>query len=152
MSQNKPVYVWEEGQIEIAVGRTVDVRFRLYTADRVPQPIALAAGDVVRFKLSVDAGDEEPLLDLSSAEPTAGESVITIEALGENNVTPADVRVRFAQVDTAELAEYADLSDALHGELCLVDDSETAPADAIKRIAHGPVLIVPASGGDVGLT
>lgn len=149
---SQAVHVWEEGEVEIAVGRTVDFRYRLYTGDKAPKPIALAAGDVVRFKLSVAAGDEEPLLDLSSAEPTAGESVITVEVLGENNVTPAAVIVRFGQVDTAELAEYADLSDALHGELCLVDDSETAPADAIKRIAHGPVLIVPASGGDVGLT
>jgi hypothetical protein len=144
------VHVWEEGQIEIAVGRTVDVRLRLYTGDKVPKPIALAAGDVLRFKLSEEAGDDEPLLDLSSAAATENESGLTITALGVNNVTPADVLVRFAQGDTAELAAYVGL--VLHGELCLVDDSETAPADAIKRIAHGPVLIVPASGGDVGLT
>jgi hypothetical protein len=149
---SQAVHVWEDGEIEIAVGRTVDLRFRLFTGDKVPKAIALAAGDVVRFKLSVDAGDDEPLLDLSSAAATAGESIVTIAELGEDNVTAADVRVRFGQVDTAELADYADLSEPLHGELCLVDDSETAPADAIKRIAHGPVLIVPASGGAVGLT
>jgi hypothetical protein len=148
---SQPVHVWEEGDIEVAVGRTVDLRFRLYTADKAPKPIALAAGDVVRFKLSAEVGDDEPLLDLSSAEATAGESVVTIQDLGEDEVTPADVRVRFAQVDTAELEDYVS-GEPLHGELCLVDDSETAPADAIKRIAHGPVLIVPASGGDVGLT
>lgn len=144
---SQAAHTWSEGAIEIAVGRTVDVRFRLFTADRAPQPIAIGAGDVVRFKLSRAAGDPAPLLDLSSAAATEHDSRVEVTDLGEDGETPASVLVRFAQGDTAALVRGS-----YHGELCLVDDSETHPVDAIKRVAHGPVLIVPAPGGATGLT
>jgi hypothetical protein len=141
----RPALQWAD-PIELEDGRTTDYRFALYDSDR--SPLAIAAGDVVRFKLSEEADSEEPTLELTSAEATANGSSITIVTVGVAGTTPAEVLVRFAQGDTDGLAR----NDDYYGELLLVDDSETEPADAVKRCGYGPVTVLPAAGGDVGLT
>lgn len=158
---SKPGLLWppfdpskpSEG-VGIEDGRTCDYRFKLYKSDR--SPLEIADDDVVRFKLSDDADSEDPTLEISSAAATGNGSVITIESVGDEDAgTPAEVLVRFAQDDTDGLAANDDGTirrEDYFGELLLVDNSETDPADACKRIAYGPVTVLPAAGGDVGLT
>ena len=141
---SKPAFLWEPFSIE--VGRTADYRFKLYKSDK--KAAALAAGDVVRFKLSLKPDDEFPLLDLRSGAVTSNSSTVTIESLGVEDVTPAVVIVRFAQDDTIDL----DSTKQHAGEIGVVDDSETAPPDAFKRAGYGPVDVLPSAGGNVGLT
>lgn len=142
----KPVLLWEPGTIEIEAGRTVDYEFKLYKSNKKAATIAVS--DVVRFKLSLFPGDATPLLELRSGAVTSNGSTVSVTSVGTDEVSPATVNVRFAQGDTIGLDPKLEY----HGELALVDDSDTAPPDAIKRAGHGPVTVKAAPGGNVGLT
>jgi hypothetical protein len=116
--------------------RTADWEFSIFEHDGATT-FALAAGDVVRFKIY--AADDAITLDVDSVAASANGSVVTVDQLD-----PAIVTVRLAQDDTENLP-----ADIYSAELCHVDDSETDPLDAIKRIAHGALRVYPSGGGDV---
>lgn len=126
-------------------GRTEDFTWAMY--DKDGEAVAIAADDVVRFKLAATAG-ATPALDIDSVAPTAVGSVVTIDELGEAGVTPASGTVRLAQGDTSGLTarKYTGC------ELALVDNSETAPADAIKVFGRGTIDLKASPGGDVGIS
>lgn len=132
-------YDW--GTIKVERRRTVDYTFTLYQIDAATG-ITLAATDVVRFKVFTKDGDIA--LDIDSvAATTVGKSVVTIDSRD----APAQVTVRFGQDDVTTLTAKQYL-----GEICVVDDSETAPVDAIKRVAHGRIAVLASGSGDVGKT
>jgi hypothetical protein len=126
-------------------GRTEDFAWSLY--DRDGEPLAIAVDDHVRFKLAATPG-ATPALDIDSVGATSAGSVVTIEVRGTAGVTPASGTVRLAQDDTSGLTarKYTGC------ELALVDNSETAPADAIKVCGRGTIDLKASPGGDVGLT
>ncbi len=127
-------------EITIYVGRTCDYQFTLRDANS--DGVLISASDVVRFKLG--RGDNAtPDLDLRSGDATGNGSTITIDQL----TAPAKATVRIAQNDAAELAPGT-----YRGELLLVDDSEDAPADAIKLASLGVVYVVGGLGGNVDLS
>ncbi len=131
-------YDW--GTIKVERRRTVDYTFTLYQQDATTG-ILLAATDVVRFK--VFASDGTVALDIDSVAATSNGSIVTIDS----RAAPAQVTVRFGQTDVTALT-----SSSYQGEICIVDDSETAPADAIKRCAHGKIAVLMSGSGDVGKT
>ncbi len=128
------------GIFEISRRRTDDWQFTIYEIDAATG-ITLSATDEVRFKLFETDGTVA--LDIDSIGATANGSIVTISDLGP----PAVVIVRFGQDDSAALA----LVDHC-GELLVVDDSETNPANAIKLAAYGLVKVLKSGSGDVGLT
>lgn len=119
--------------------RTTDIDFPIYEADGTTG-VTLAGSDVVRFKMGL-YDTATPVLDIDSVGATASGSVVTVVALSN----PALVRVRLAQADLASLAARV-----YHAELAIVDDSETAPADAIKVVDRGTIEVQGSQGGDVG--
>lgn len=121
-------------------GRTRDFTLTLYEADGTTG-VALAAEDVVRVKIGLRGAT--PLLDLDSVAATSNGSLVTITSI----VAPAVCTLRLAQGDLSSLFPGAyDL------EVSVVDDSETAPADAIKSATQGVLHVLPSMGGDVGTT
>lgn len=126
-------------------GRTEDFAWELY--DRDGEPLEIAADDHIRFKLAATAG-ATPVLDVDSVGATPNGSVVVIDVRGTAGVTPASGTVRLAQDDTAALTprKYTGC------ELALVDNSETAPADAIKVCGRGTIDLKASPGGDVGIT
>lgn len=124
-------------------------------------PIALAAGDVVRAKLAENSG-AAPVLDLRSGASTPNDSTVVIDELGSvggmDPDEPASGRVIFGPLDTRDLPAGWTGRDAERRqkkyflELALVDDSETAPPDAIKVFGRGPLVLHASPGGNVGLT
>ena len=135
------------GTIDIYKGRTCDFTAKLYKQDKTA--FGLAAGDVVRVKLwdYPDGNATAPTLDLDSAAPSANNSSVTIDTIGSDGVTPAQVTIRFAQDDTTLLSEQW-----YRVEISYVDDSETAPTDAIKVVAIGTVNVIGTATGDVAKT
>ena len=104
--------------------------------------LQLGASDVVRCK--VQRGSTE-VLDIDSETATANGSLVTIDELGDGSATNASVTVRFAQEDLTALAGGYTVI------IGVVDDSETAPADAFKVAEAGLLTVsVPAVTGDVG--
>ena len=130
-------------QILSEKGRTVDFSISLYENDGTTS-VTLAATDVVRFKMGRRDG-VKPDLDLLSGVVTANGSTVTIDETGTSPV--ASVTVRMAQADTSGL--IAGMYDA---EVLVVDDSETAPANAIKHFERGTVSMQESLGGSIGLT
>lgn len=95
------------------------------------------AADVLRFKIGRGDGST-PVLDLRSGEDTANGSGIDI-----SDIDPLTLSVRVAQEDaTMHPGIY-------RGFLGIVDDSETAPANAFKPISIGVVYVVGMLGGPV---
>lgn len=133
------------GPIDIYKGTTSDFTAKLYNEDNTA--FGLAASDVVRVKVwDYPSGNGSvPDLDLDSAAPSANSSSVTIETIGSDGVTPARVKVRFAQDDTALLSEQE-----YRVEISYVDDSETAPTDANKVIAVGTANVIGTATGDRG--
>ena len=122
---------------------TVDFTVTLKTASG--GYLQIAADDVVRVKIG-RGKDTTPDLDLSSAAASANKSSVTVDELGDGSATHAQVTVRLAQGDTASLwGSYGVL-------VGLVDNSETAPADAFKPVEKGTLHVVPSLAGGVGLT
>lgn len=122
--------------------RTSDHTVDLYETDGITS-ITLAASDVVRFKIyRRDAAT--PLLDLDSTAASANDSSVTVDALGTSPV--ASVTLRVAQADAILLDPGV-----YRGEISIVDDSETAPANAVKHTEDGIVIVIGTAGGDIGL-
>lgn len=120
--------------------RTQDFSISLYEADGTTG-VGLESGDRVRVKIG--RGDAAtPTLDLVSGTATANGSKVTVNSL----VSPAAITLRLAQGDLAlmRLGPY-DVN------VLVVDDSETAPADAIKHAQYGVLHVVGSLGGNVSL-
>lgn len=131
---------------DVEKNSTADLVIKLYKEDG--DEFALAAGDVVRFKMwPLNEDGSAPTLDLDSVGATAGGSIVTIDDVGVDGTTAAQVTVRIAQSDTVSLAkgEY-------RWELAQVDDSETAPADAYKVAGRGVINLTGSATGDRGKT
>lgn len=124
--------------LDVEIGYTTDYQFTLYEADAVTG-ITLQATDNIRCKVGTVGGSI--ILDIDN-DATASGSVSTIT----QTTSPAVVTVRFAQGDTAALT--AGTYDAV---LVLVDDSETAPADAAKVIARFKVRLIATLVGTIDL-
>ena len=142
----KPAYNWDDADaaVEIAAGRSDYWLFTLYKPNG--KAAALDGGAVVRFKLAL-TDEDDPLLDIDNLGGLTGGSIVIIVTRGTDEVTPAQVKVCFAQDDTADL----DAGDYF-GELGVVDTAEANPANAFKRAAYGTVTVKSSPGGDVGLT
>lgn len=123
-------------------GRTTDYQFTLYQSDGVTG-VVLDSGDVVRFKLGTHFGSTGLSLDLDSVAATTNGSGVTIN----QSTAPAKATVRFAQADMSGLKDRVYL-----GEISVTDNSETAPADAIKHAEAGTVYVQASMGGDVGVS
>lgn len=123
--------------IRIYHNRTRDYTVTLYEADGTTE-LSLAVNDVVRFKIGGDGAT--PKLDLGSDGPTPAGSKITF--------TPStgDCTVRLAQGDVNTLTPGS----AYDCEILVIDNSETAPADAAKHAEYGVLFVHPTMGGDLG--
>lgn len=126
--------------IHARVGRTSDYNGALYESDGTTG-VALAAGDVLRLKIG--RGSSDPLLEVTSIAATPNGSVVTIT----DTSAPAEYTIRLAQDDTADLPPGT-----YDCELVLVDDSETAPADAAKFVEYGVLNVLPSLGGSVAIS
>ena len=129
-------------EIRAAAGRTQDFTVTLKTASA--GYLQLASSDKVRFKMGRACGT--PTLDILSGTATSNSSAVTIDERGDGEETHCSVTVRLAQADTTDLRGVYD------AEISVVDDSETAPADAIKVAEKGTVCIEPSLGGSLGLS
>lgn len=103
---------FEFNERELLCGRYKELLASLYELqeDGSADPVAIAAGDVVRAKLAASEGGA-PALDLSSDAVLAGGSTIEIVTLGsvgnpdpEDDV-PAQVKIIFDHDDTEDLAD-----------------------------------------------
>lgn len=122
-------------------GRTRDHSITLYETDG-STGIVLSATDVVRVK--VHSGNAQtPGLELLSGESTANGSTVTVVQL----TAPANVTLRIAQADTT-----AWVLGVYEVEVIVVDDSETAPANAALHALGGLLYLTGSGGGDLGLT
>lgn len=122
--------------------RTVDFTVPIKTASA--GFLILGATDVVRVKVSRSG---TTILDLDSEAASANDSSVTVDQLGDGSETHASVTVRFAQADLASL------QGAYSCEVAIVDDSETAPADAFKTAERGILHVrAPSPDGDIGKT
>lgn len=121
-------------QIHVYKNRTVDFTVNLFENDGTTE-VLLASDDVVRVKIGRGTG--APSLDLDSTGAESGGSVVSFTA-GTNDVT-----VRFG-TDTSAM----DVG-AYDVEVAVVDNSETAPVDAIKHAEYGVLNLHPTMGGDV---
>lgn len=122
-------------------GRTRDHSISIREADE-STVVTLAATDVVRVK--VYSGDNEtPGLDLLSGESSPNDSTVTVD----NLATVPQVTLRLAQGDTSDwvLGVY-------DVDVIVVDDSESAPADAAKHAMSGLLYLTGTGGGGLGLT
>jgi len=122
-------------------GRTLDLTVTIKTDSG--GYLQLAADDVVRVKIGRVGA---VALDLDSVAATANGSVVTVDEVGDGSATHATVTVRLAQGDLTGLRGTYSM------EILVVDNSETAPADAVKAAEIGVLHIIPTQDGDVGLT
>ena len=123
--------------------RTLDLTVTLTENDGTTS-VTLAADDVVRFKMGRRPG-ALPDLDIDSAGATANGSKVTIDERGPSPA--ASVTIRLAQGDTVNLVPTV-----YDAEVTVVDNSETAPVDAIKHAEFGTVHLEETLGGSIGLT
>lgn len=128
-------------QIAFVKGRTSDDTITLYESDGTTG-IALAATDVVRFKVYRRDGST-PDLEISSIAATANGSVVTVT----QTASAATATLRIAQGDTSSL-----IPGPYRAELLVVDDSETAPADAVRSAEQGVALFLSSGGGNIDLS
>lgn len=124
-------------------GRTKDFTVLIKTASG--GYLQLAATDTVRLKVG-RGSQTTPTLDILSGTATANGSSVTIDQRGDGSATHCQVTVRLAQGDTSSLlGEY-------QAEVLVVDDSETAPADAVKAAEYGLINVIASMAGNVDLT
>lgn len=105
--------------------------------------LQLAADDVVRVKVGRVGA---VILDLDSVAATANGSVVTVDEIGDGSATHASCTVRLAQGD------LDGMQGAYSIEVLVVDNSETAPADAVKAAEIGCLTVLATQNGDVGIT
>ena len=103
--------------------------------------IQLADDDVVRIKLGRLG---TVALDLDQSATAAG-SLVTKSVLGNGSSAHAAVVLRLAQGDTSSFVG------SYEAEVSVVDNSEIAPADAIKPVDSGHVEFTPQQSGDIGV-
>lgn len=106
--------------------------------DAAGAAVVLAADDVLRLKVYRRNG-ATPHLDIDSTV-TANGSVISIVSAAAGTYV-----ARIAQGDTVNL-----VPGIYDCELNVVDNSESAPADAIKHVESGVLYLLSTGGGDVG--
>ena len=133
-------------EIFVHRGGTVDWRGSLYEADGTT-PIVLASTDKVRVKIGRGDQVAAPDLDILSGTATSNSSSVTIDTVGVAATTAAQYTLRLAQVDTALLT-----GPVYEGLVAVVDDSETAPADAFIVVEYFVLHVLPALAGSKGLT
>lgn len=118
-------------------------RFKLYKDDGTAYELAGAPNaDVVRAKFWLTNGQID--LDVGSDSATANGSVITVDVLGTDGTTPAEIVLSIDNDDAQTLAE-----DVYNFELGLVDHSQSG--DPYEVIARGKVQVKGSPGGDIGL-
>jgi len=127
-------------EITAYANRTTDHTVTIKTA--TGGYVQLEATDVVRFKAGRGGA---VVLDLDQTA-TANGSKVTVDQVGNGSSVHASVTVRLAQGDTSALTGIYD------AEVLVVDDSETAPANAVKVASYGVLGVVSSLDGDVGLT
>lgn len=123
--------------IKLPKRSTGDWDFTLY--DAADSTVALAGDDQARCKIW-STHDATPALDLTNTA-TANGSRVYVSA-----TSPAVVRLRIGQDDTASL-EAGDYQ----FEVAIVDNSETAPADAYEVFCTGILRLMPSATGSRGL-
>lgn len=122
-------------------GRTRDHQIVLYETNG-STGIVLAATDVLRVKI-FRGNNQTPALDIFDVSDLANSSGITIT----QRTAPATATLRITQADTASLP-----LGVYEVDIIVVDDSETAPADAAKQAMSGLLYLTGSGGGDLGLT
>lgn len=125
--------------------RTRSWTITIYESDQ-STPVVLAAADVVRVKIGTNG--QEPLIDLSSIEPSENGSTITFTPGGSVCVlklAQGDLRTR------NDDGTYTYLSGAYDVEIGVVDDSENLPADEkeFKTATTGVLSIGPTQQGEI---
>lgn len=127
--------------IHVTRGGTLDWTFELHESDGTTV-VNLALTDVVRVKIY--RGDQAtPDLDLDQAVNANG-SVVTVDDRGDES-TAASCTLRLAQGDTLNLSHVC-----YDVEVGIVDDSETAPADAYKPVQQAVLHVLSGPAGDKG--
>lgn len=137
----------------LLLGRYKELLVSIYEidGDGVAQPIAIAADDVVRAKLSSGEGTGLAL-DVSSDATLAGGSTIEIVTLGSvgnpdpDDDVPAQVKVIFDEDDTAPLAD--DWEATVQRKRYWLDLSLDDAADGhLKPFGRGTVMVHRSPGG-----
>lgn len=132
-------------EIFVHRGGTVDWQGSLYESDGATQ-VVLASTDKVRIKIG--RGDQAtPDLDILSGTATSNSSSVTIDNRGTAATTPAQYTLRIAQADSVLLTGAV-----YEGIVAVVDDSETAPADAFIPVEYFVLHVLPSLAGSKGLT
>lgn len=119
-------------------GRTSYDTITLFESDGTTG-VALAATDVVRFKMYGRDGST-PYLDIDSAADSANGSGITVDQLA----SAAVATLKIAQGDTASL-----VPGVYRAEIIVVDDSDS---DFALHVESGVVYLLSSGGGDIGLS
>ncbi len=122
--------------------RTDDFVVRLVETDGTTS-VTLAATDGVRFKV-YRRDQATPVLDLDSDAASGNGSSVTVDEEGPSPT--ASVTVRVAQADLLALDPGI-----YRADVSVADDSENAPANALKAFEDGVVFISGTGGGDIGL-
>ena len=117
--------------------RTADYSIQLFEADGTTE-LVLAAADSVRIKIGRTGAT--PNLDLKSGAATSNGSVPSF-TVGTNDVT-----LRIGQADLSSI-----VPGAYDMEVLVVDDSETAPDNAIKHVQFGVLMVHDSQTGAVTL-
>lgn len=120
------------GLITLQAGRTIDVSVTI-------QGVTIASSDVIRVKIGQIGAT--PALEVTSIAATANGSIATFSA-GASTAT-----VRLAQGDTAALTPAC-----YDMEVLVVDDSETAPANAVKHSINYVLVVLSSHSGSVAIS
>jgi len=120
------------GLITLQAGRTKDIAVTI-------QGVTTVSSDVIRVKIGQIGAT--PSLDLSSIAATANGSVVTFTAGASTAL------VRIAQADTASLTPAC-----YDMEVMVVDDSETAPANAVKHSINYVLVVLGSHSGSVAIS
>ena len=128
-------------EIEAYVGRTTDYTGEISGIDGVAVPEALDAADLLKLRITNYRRDL--ILELESGTPSAEDSVLTISDLGDGSVQKPEYTLRLAEGDMTFPAGLYRV------ELIWIDSTETAPADASKRIDIGTLDVLPSAPAPV---
>ena len=116
--------------------------FTVYVKSPSGGYVILANDDIVRVKIH---RNNTVILDLDN-NATSNGSYSQISNQGNGSTVHAQAILRLAQSDLSSLKGTYDV------EISVVDNSETAPANAIKSVETGVLEIIETPGGDIGVT
>ena len=105
--------------------------------------IAIAATDKIRFKMGRNDG-KALILDLLDGTANANGSKVTRTSLDD---AAGVIDIRFGQADIAALTPGI-----YRGDLMVIDDSETEPANAAKPAQSFVIYVIAGFGGSLGLS